>query len=108
MVRLIPGVFSSKHYMQSASRTAHFSRTTRRRSAFPADTAFPLGSKISRASSCGEEHGADDQQKEPGIRVRTEVHISFDDETDAKDEELGTKREDSCESLIIPNTTNTV
>ncbi|KAK7186798.1 hypothetical protein DPSP01_001148 [Paraphaeosphaeria sporulosa] len=101
IVRLVPGVFSSKQYMQSASRTNAFSRSTRRRSAFPVDTAIPLESKISHRSSNEEGHGADEEEKDTRIRVQTEVHISFDDDNDLNDKESTVKRADSCESLII-------
>ncbi|KAJ4351714.1 uncharacterized protein N0V89_007057 [Didymosphaeria variabile] len=58
-------------------------------------------STISRQSSNVDETSADEEEKDVGIRVLTEVHISFDDEDNVKDMELGMKREDSRESLMM-------
>ncbi|KAK7177430.1 hypothetical protein PSPO01_16522 [Paraphaeosphaeria sporulosa] len=100
VLRLMPGVFPSVHYRQNASASAAFSRSaTRRRSAFPHGTAIPLESRISRQSCEDEDKDADEEDKNVGIRVLTEVHISFDNEI--KDEGQGMNREDSRENLVV-------
>lgn len=105
----MPGIFSSVHYRQNASASAAFSRSaTRRRSAFAHGTAIPLESRVSTQSSKEDQKSLDDEEKDVGIRVLTEVHISFDKDDEAKDKDQGgiksqehrMKREDSCEKLI--------
>ena len=74
----------------------------------PLGSAIPLESKISRQSSITDRKSADEEEKDVGIRVLTEVHISFDDDDNGKDMGTSMKREDSCESLMMQDATKAV